>query len=107
MNKETWASHIGEELPCKRERGNPHDPFAVAVCKEANTVGHLPHTISSACYMFLGKSDSSISCIVTGPRRYSRDLPQGGLEIPCTLEFKGDKVSIDKVQWIIEKQGSV
>ena len=40
MNKEIWAACIGEELPCKRERGNPHDPFAVAVCKEANTVGH-------------------------------------------------------------------
>ena len=54
--------------------------------------------------MFLGKSGLSISCIVTGPRRYSSDLPQGGLEVPCTLEFKGDQVSIDKVKWIIERQ---
>ena len=54
--------------------------------------------------MFLGKSGSSISCVVTGPRRYSRDLPQGGLEIPCTLEFKGDKVSIDKVRKTENKQ---
>ena len=54
--------------------------------------------------MFLGKSGSSISCTVTGPRRYSRDFPQGGLEVPCTLEFKGDNVSIDKVKWIIERQ---
>ena len=31
-------------------------------------------------------------------------MPQGGLEVPCTLEFKGDQVSIDKVKWVIERQ---
>ena len=33
-----------------------------------------------------------ISCIVTGTRRYSSDLEQGGLEIPCTLIFKDEKI---------------
>ena len=29
-----------------------------------------------------------IDCTVTGSRRYSADLPQGGMEIPCILTFK-------------------
>ena len=26
-------------------------------------------------------------CVVTGPRQYSADLPQGGLEVPCYYTF--------------------
>lgn len=32
-----------------------------------------------------------------GSRRYSADLPQGGLEIPCVLTFKGMPKDIEKV----------
>ena len=56
------------------------------------------------CDMFLGKPESSISCKVTGPRRYSHDLPQGGMEIPCTIEFKGDEINVNKLKWIIAQQ---
>ena len=31
-------------------------------------------------------------------RRYSRDIIQGGLEIPCQLIFEGDKKSVGKVE---------
>ena len=34
---------------------------------------------------------------VTETRRYSSDLPQGGLEVPCILEFVGVKNDVDKV----------
>lgn len=37
-------------------------------------------------------------CIVTGGRRYSADLPQGGLEIPCKLHFEGKSKEITKVK---------
>ena len=84
--KEAWSSPVGEVLLRKHEQINPHDPFAVAVCKEDSIVGH---PISSVCYMFLGKPGSSISCKVTKPRRYSHDLPQGGMDISCTIDFKG------------------
>ena len=76
---------------------NPHNPFAVAICKEDSTVGHLPRAISSVCYMFLGKPGSSISCKVIGPRRYSHDLPRGGME-------KGDQINVNKLKWIIAQQ---
>ena len=28
---DVWDAVLGEELPCRREPGNPHDPFAVAI----------------------------------------------------------------------------
>ena len=29
-----------------------------------------------------------IVCVAAGPRQYSADLPQGGLEVPCYCTFK-------------------
>ena len=52
--------------------------------KSATIVGHLPKRISSTCSLFL-RMGESISCEVTGPKQYSVDLIQGGLEIPCRL----------------------
>ena len=47
--KEIWEAAIdGVELPSKREIGNAHDPFAVAIKKATQTgnvtVGHTPQT---------------------------------------------------------------
>ena len=81
-----WEAAVGQVLPCQRERGNVHDPYAVAIVERGVVVGHVPRAISSVCYLFLGKS-GTISCQVTGTKHYSRDLPQGGLEVPCKLIF--------------------
>ena len=67
-------------------------------------MGYLLRAISSVCYMFLGKPGSSISCKVTGPRRYSHGLPQGGMKIPCTIKIKGDQINVSKLKWIIVQQ---
>ena len=40
---------------------------------------------------------ATITCKVTGPRRFSADLPQGGLEIPCKLIFTGIAKDVEKV----------
>ena len=37
-----WNAIDGEELPCRVELSNPHDLFAVAVCKSEIVVGHVP-----------------------------------------------------------------
>ncbi len=34
---------------------------------------------------------------VTGSRRYSGDLPQGGLEVPCLLKFEGNVTKAEKL----------
>jgi len=48
--------------------------------------------------------EGSICCKVTGPREYSRDLPQGGLQVPCIFEFRGNKENIENVKATIYKQ---
>ena len=84
-----WDAATGEELVCERELSNDHDRYAVAVKKDGVIIGHLPRTISRACSLFLRRG-SSITCRITAHRRYSADLPQGGLEIPCVLRFEGE-----------------
>ena len=92
--KDIWHSQLNEQLDCERERHNIHDLFAVSIKKGGNIVDHLPRSISTACYAFLGKLQSSITCIIVGSQRYSRDLPQGGLEVPCLLEFREEESTI-------------
>lgn len=99
--KDIWAATVGEVLTCSRELHNLRDPFAVAVKKGSIIVGHVPRTISAACSMFL-RRNGTISCQVTGNRRYSSDLPQGGLEIPCILTFSGDAMHVEKVKGLLE-----
>ena len=56
--KEIWEATIdGVELLCKREIGNAHNPFAIAIKKITPmrnvTVGHTPRVISSVCLVFI------------------------------------------------------
>ena len=70
--------------------GNLHDPLAVAIKKLSDgsnmIVGQVPRCISPLCSVFIRRG-GSITCVVYGPRRYSSDLPQGGLELLCKLLF--------------------
>ena len=100
--KDIWDPSIGEELVCARDPTNPRDPFAVAVVKFHQTVGHVPLKISSLCSMFL-RHGGTIMCKITGRRQYTRDLAQGGLEIPCTLRFEGCLKDITKVERLVRK----
>ena len=82
---------LGEILPCTRELGNAHDIFAMKVTK-----------------------GGVISCEITDPnRRYSRDLAQGCLEIPCKFKFQGNKQLVDEAKKLLaiskksnEKEGT-
>ena len=89
---ETWTAVFGEILCTERELHNVVDRYAVAVTKadSGETVGHVPRKISRLCNMFI-EQGGDITCVVTGSRRYSSDLAQGGLEIPCTLIFRGQE----------------
>ena len=86
--KDVWEAAVEEELRCKREPGNRQDSFAMAVMRSAVTVDHILKKISSVRFMFL-RQGSATKCQVKASKRYSKDLPQGGLEIPCTLTFEG------------------
>ena len=95
--KEVWTSNGDKILSCRREVGNIHDMYAVSMVHESGiVVGHVPQTISADCSLFLLQG-SSINCKVTGSRRYSSHLPQGGLELPCCLTFTGSSTTIKKL----------
>ncbi len=97
--KEVWDAAVGEELSCRRDIGNACDPYpyAVAMVRAPNTVGHVPRRV---CSIFLRRG-RSITCTFTGSRHYSGDLPQGGLEVPCLLKFVGDEKQLAKAKKLI------
>uniref|UniRef100_A0A1X7UN36 HIRAN domain-containing protein n=1 Tax=Amphimedon queenslandica TaxID=400682 RepID=A0A1X7UN36_AMPQE len=94
---EVWSSVLEENLLCERERNNSNDQYAVAVKKDAEIVGHLPRKLSRVCSLFLRRG-GTITCKVSGRRRYSADLLQGGVEIPCCLMFSGEDCEIKKLK---------
>ena len=98
-----WEAYIGEELSCQRDEDNRHDPYAVSVMKSATIVGHLPRKVSTLCSLFIRRG-GTIYCQITGRRRtrYSADLPQGGLEVPCRLRFQGSVKELDKLQKLLD-----
>ena len=50
--KSIWEAEI-DELQCKREPVNVHDPYAVAVVKAGVIVCHVPRKISALCSTFV------------------------------------------------------
>ena len=88
-----WGAAIGEVLDCDREPDNAVDHYAV---KDGDIVGHLPRTISRACSLFIRRG-GTVRCRVTGPRKYSADLPQGGMEIPCLIICQGEGKDVKKL----------
>ena len=100
--KEIWRAAIGEELECDREPENSCDRYAVCVKRSGVVIGHLPRKLSRVCSLFLRRG-GVISCTVTGGRRYSGDLPQGGLEIPCFLLFKHKPKEVQKLKKLLCK----
>ena len=55
--KDIWSPYVSEELAFVVEENNIHDPYAVAVKKGEQIVGHLPHIISAACSLFLRRNE--------------------------------------------------
>ena len=57
------------------------------------TVGHLTKFMSKLAHFFV-KDDGKFRCEITGSKRYSSDLEQGGLEIPAKLIFQNSNERI-------------
>ena len=96
-----WNPTAEETLDCMQESSNPRDRYAVSVQKDGQIVGHLPRKISHLCSLFIGR-DGTITATVTGEKRRSADLPQGGIEIPCRLNFSGPGDVLLKAKHLIE-----
>ena len=62
-----------------------HDQFVIVLGNSALvTVGHIPKFMCKLTYFFL-KHYGNIKCEITGFKKYSKDLGQGGFEIPARL----------------------
>ena len=93
-----WDAVVGESLTCRREPLNPRDRYTLAVMKNDVIIGHLPAKVSRICSIFLRRG-GSITC-----RRYSADLPQGGMEIPCKPSFTSSKMKeVDMLRVLFNK----
>ena len=100
------AANDGEELECCREIGNIHDPSAVAIRKDGMIVIYVPRAISAICSSFICRG-GLILCRVSGSRRYSSDLSQGGLEVPYVLTFRVSKIKeIEKARNLIDSESA-
>ena len=101
---ETWTAVMGEQLLCEQEVRNVVDRYTISVKKDSSiTVGHLPQKISQVCSMFIQRGGDKIAT-VTSRWRYSHDLVQGGLEIPCELTFSGETQEILKLKRVWQQK---
>lgn len=94
ISKDFWIP-ANKMLSCIRETTNL---FVVAVKKDGIVIGHVPRKIATICSRQCG----IISCEIVGAQRYSSDLLQGGLEVPCQLVFEGNVGDIGKVSILLD-----
>ena len=88
-----WAAEIGSILtskPEKRPDALVEDKYAIAIISNNQTVPHVPKFLSKLTFFFL-KHGATLTEKVATERRYSFDLPQGGMEIPVEFIYKSEK----------------
>ena len=88
------SKHGGVIQPPKRRRklGGP-----VCCCCNVRRQCSWPH--SSLLTLF-----EKTTCRIIGSRRYSADLPQEGLELPCQYIFRGDIDLVKKLKKLLATQ---
>ncbi len=101
--QEVWTPYVGEIITSKRQPLNVKDRYAVSTPKmDGEVVGHLPRKVSKIFSLFLCHG-GVITCEVTGSRKRSTDLVQGGLEVPCLLRIKGNKKDVSTFKKLLSK----
>ena len=59
--------------------------------------------LSRICSLSIARGET-ITCVVNGPQRYLVDLPQGGLEVPCKLQFSSSRKEIAKLKLLLARK---
>ena len=79
------------------------NPYAVAIKRRSEVIGHVPRKISAMCSLFMQRRGSVICRIIDIHHQYSSDLLQGGLQIPCQLVFQSEDTElIAKIKKIVQ-----
>ena len=85
-----WEAEIGSKLTAQYETrpgALVQDKYVIALKQKDVIVGHIPQFLSKITYFYL-KHGGDLLVEITGKRQYSRDLPQGGMELPALYVFK-------------------
>ena len=98
--KDIWTPAVGEKLCCARQMNNMVDRYAVSVSKGTDIVEHLPKKFEDL--FIVPCRGGVVTCEVTGTRRRSTDLVQGGLEILCLLQMKGERKSMSVLKKLLQ-----
>ena len=98
-----WTPILGKNLSTHPEPGNEIDKYAVAVTKDARVIGHLKkgktgRNAKTVFYFVRANKMNTASITVTGKRVNFGDGQ--GLQIPCTISFKGEEKYIE----VLKKQ---
>ena len=86
-----WNAEVGAKLntaPDTRPAALVEDKYAIAVKHDEQTVGHVPKFLSKLTFFFFLQHGGKVIIKVNGPKRYSVDLKQGGMEVPAEFYFK-------------------
>ena len=99
--KSIWTPKIGEKLQTKREPENLVDKYAVCVKKNHKIVGHLPlgrnGKFAKTVFYFLRADEYGLCSVLVKGKPVN--LGDGdGMQVPCTLNFSGQKKFIDILQ---------
>ena len=98
----SWAPTVGEFLPVKCKILNEYDPFAVAIWKDGEVVGHVPRSLNKVTSFFLNYDGNVAFREVTG-RRVNRRVGFG-MEVPCVYRFYGRLAHIEILQELLNKK---
>ena len=84
-----WNAEIGARLitaPENKTWNSCGRWLRIAVINNGKTVGHVPKFLTKLIFFFL-KNGGKLHITVTGLRKYSANLKQGGLELPADLFY--------------------
>ena len=84
-----WTPVVNEVLTLKREPDNPVSVHTVALTRNGEIAGHIPHAIARVVSFFLAREGHSGSCVVTGAS--INHGVQLGVEVPCLYKLYGHR----------------
>ena len=85
-----WEAEIGSKLTAQYETrpgALVQGKYAIALKQKDVIVGHIPKFLSKITYFNL-KHGGDLLVEIIGKRQYSKDVPQGGMELPALYVFK-------------------